>query len=1064
MKHLILLLLLIPYVSFASYKNAKENPVKSAKESSKSISVVSPETPAIDGCSSWQPASFTATYDPLNCCWAFMNTTTNDCMQWNCTWDFGDGTPQVTTAQGVGTACHPYVNPGTYTVTLIFDSSPCHGGSGGICTGTQTVTIPPLSVTSTLSSYTIGSSTYNISCEGGNDGWIKLSSAVGYTFEWQTTPPDYTDSIGNLTAGTYVCNIGLNGCVDIYTVTLTEPIIQMNESVLPTCFGLMDGDIILSPSGGLAPYTYLWNTGDTTSSLSNLDTGIYSVEILDAFGCIDSAIYEITESTQLSTQFTTSDYNGYNISCYGFNDGHIDLTISGSVPPYYAQWSNSQSTIDIYNLYEGTYNVDIIDANGCIDSLEVTLYEPPSILSSIVPTVNYNGYDISCNGYNDGFIDLTVSGAYPPYTYSWNNGESTEDLDSLVAGNYSVTITDTNGCVHLDYITLIDPTILFDNIASVYDYNGFEISCYNYNDGAIDLSVFGSVAPYSYQWNASNGTTQDLSNLIEGWYFVDIVDDNSCFISDSIYLSQPTQIISSYTVSIINGYNVTCNEGQDGFINLTVSGSVPGYYYQWSNGDTTEDINNLGAGIYSYTVTDQNSCITTGSIEITEPTLTIQQTSTNISCNGGTDGSASVSVSGSTAPYYVLWNNNINPNLLSVGVYVYHIVDSIGCNYIDSITILEPDSFSVSENIIHISCNGYNDGSISLSVSGATPPYVIDWFGVPTVNMTEGTYNYVITDTNLCQYSEIAIINEPNPIDVLNQVIDPSCSNTNDGSVSLSISGGTAPYTIDWGSNNPNNLGIGTYLVIITDTNNCIDSNTISVTSASNMQVTSTLTNISCEGFCDGVVDLVINSGIPPYTVNWFGINPAFICEGLITYEVTDSIGCLHVEDIQISAPDSVTVSITVSGMQLQAIANGGTPPYTYQWSDDNGVISFNPIITMITSGNYYCIAIDQNNCQSAKVRYYYTDVALTNINGIDFNIYPNPSEGFLIIECASITNSDLTVNLIDVLGQYVHLDTKKSFTGEYKNQIDLSNYAKGVYFINIKLNNQNHYRKLILQ
>jgi len=230
------------------------------------------------------------------------------------------------------------------------------------------------------------------------------------------------------------------------------------------------------------------------------------------------------------------------------------------------------------------------------------------------------------------------------------------------------------------------------------------------------------------------------------------------------------------------------------------------------------------------------------------------------------------------------------------------------------------------------------------------------------------------------------------------------------------------------------------------------------------MQVTSTLTNISCEGFCDGVVDLVINGGIPPYTVNWFGINPAFICEGLITYEVTDSIGCLYVEDIQISAPDSVTVSITVSGMQLQAIANGGTPPYTYQWSDDNGVISFNPTITMITSGNYYCIAIDQNNCQSAKVRYYYTDVALTNINGLDFNIYPNPSEGFLIIECASIPNSDLTVNLIDVLGQYVHLDTKKSFTGEYKNQIDLSNYAKGVYFINIKLNNQNHYRKLILK
>jgi len=329
--------------------------------------------------------------------------------------------------------------------------------------------------------------------------------------------------------------------------------------------------------------------------------------------------------------------------------------------------------------------------------------------------------------------------------------------------------------------------------------------------------------------------------------------------------------------------------------------------------------------------------------------------------------------------------------------------------------------------------------------------------------MTEGTYNYVITDTNLCYYSEIAIINEPNPIDVLNQVINPSCSNTNDGSVSLSISGGTPPYTTDWGSTNPNNLGIGTYNYIITDTNNCVDSNTISVTSESNMVVIASVTDISCKGFCDGAVNLAINNGIPPYIV-WFSTNQAFICEGLVTYQVTDSVGCLHVDSIQVSAPDSVVVSITPIGMQLQATATGGIPGYTYQWSDDNGVISLNQIITMTNSGNYYCIAIDQNNCQSAAVRYYYTDVALTNINGTGFNIYPNPSEGLLIIEYTSIQNSDLTLNLIDVLGQYVHLDTKKSFTGEYKNQIDLANYAKGVYFINIKLNNQNHYKKLILQ
>ena len=1000
----------------------------------------------IDGCAQWQPASFTATYDPLNCCWSFQNTTVNDCMQWNCTWDFGDGSPLVTTPQGVGTACHSYMYPGTYTVTLIFDSSPCHGGSGGICYGTQDVTIPPLAITSTISDY----NGYNISCQGANDGWITLGSSVGYTFEWQTTPPQYTNSISNLSAGTYVCNVGFNGCVDIFSVTLTEPDIQMNEDVSPTCYGLTDGDIILNTTGGLAPYTYIWNTGDTLSYLSDLDTGTYSVQVIDSYGCIDSATYIITEATQLSSQYIASDYNGYNISCYGYNDGFIDLSLSGSVPPYYASWSSGQNTLDIYNLYAGTYNVDIVDENGCEDSLEIILYEPPSILSNITPTVNYNGYDISCNGYNDGFIDLTVTGAYPPFTYIWNTGQTTQDLDSLIAGNYSVNIYDYNGCLHIDDITLIEPTILFNTIASVHDYNGYQISCYNMSDGAIDLSVYGSVSPYNYQWNYNNIITQDLNNIPTGMYLVDIVDQNGCFISDSIFLNQPTPITSSYSVPVINGYNVTCNGGQDGSIDLSVNGSVPPYNFQWSNGYQTEDLQSLSAGVYYYTAIDQNGCITGDSVIISEPALYIQEAINNVSCFGGIDGSVSVSVSGSTPPYYVFWNNNIDTSLLEAGVYYYQIIDSIGCVYPDSLIVEEPLDILVTQNINHISCYGNSDGSVSLNISGGTAPYNIDWFGFATNNMSAGTYNFTVTDTNQCTYSEISIINEPNPIDITYTLTFPDCPNSFNGSITTSIVGGTAPYTEDWYGYNPTALGVGMYDLLITDINGCQDSNSINLVSRSNMVVSESVEHVSCEGFCDGLTDLQVSEGIWPYSVNWFGVNSDSLCVGIHYYEIIDSLGCVYSDSVNITSPDSIYINITQNGNTLTAIATGGVPPYNFSWFNSVNQLSNTADQQITYIGEYYCVAYDIQHCQSDTA--YFTN-SLLSVNDFidDLLIYPNPSDGMINIEFSSLSDMDFSISLVDLLGKENMIDNQESFSGNYVKKVDLSSKSDGIYFLQIK-------------
>ena len=678
---------------------------------------------------------------------------------------------------------------------------------------------------------------------------------------------------------------------------------------------------------------------------------------------------------------------------------------------------------------------------------------PPQ--GSIVPT-NFNGYNISCNGYSDGGIDLTVSGSsLLGYTYLWNNNATTEDITNLSAGVYSVVITDLDNasCSTSTSIILTEPIIQMNEVVSP--------TCFGLIDGEITLNTTGGLTPYTYLWNTGE-TTSNLTDLDIGVYSVQITDSYGCIDSATYIITEASQLSSQYSTSDYNGYNVSCNEGQDGSIDLTVSGSVPGYSYQWSNGDTIEGINGLSAGTYSYVVTDQNGCITSDTIEIIEPTINIQESVVDVSCFGATNGSVSVNVSGSTAPYYVFWNNNINTTLVSSGTYVYQIIDSIGCVYFDSLIVSEPDSFIVTESVIDVSCNGSNDGSISLVISGATPPFVVNWFGANIVNAQAGTYNYTIVDSNNCYFSEIAIVNEPNQIDVLNQVVDPSCGNTNDGSVSLQISGGNSPYLVDWAGSNPNSLGIGSYVFLVTDDNNCVDSNTVTLTSVSNIQVVSEITQISCNSFCDGSIDLTITGGVSPYTVDWFGVNPAFLCEGSVSYEIIDAVGCYYMQNFQIISPDSVELSISQFGMQLEGNASGGVAPYSYEWFNDFGSLVNSQTVNITSNGSYYCIAIDVNHCQSDTVEYYYSETSIEDIGVASLNIYPNPTDNILNIEFESGIENDFSLYFIDVLGQKIMIDRIKKFKGNYTYKLDLQRFAQGIYILELRSGSEIYNKKVI--
>ena len=530
-----------------------------------------------------------------------------------------------------------------------------------------------------------------------------------------------------------------------------------------------DGSIDLIVSGGSGSYTYLWNNGSTSEDLFDLISGSYSVEVFDDFGCSVNLDFEITQSEELIISSELS-----NISCYGGSDGSIDLTVSGGTAPYLYIWSNGDETQDISNLVAGNYLVDVIDSNGCSSSTEIQINEPSEILAE-VSVIN-----ISCSGSNDGSIDISVSGGTAPYTYLWSNGENTEDLSNLSGNQFlSVEITDSNNCVLFIsdiYISEPEPMTISENHTMV--------SCYGESDAAIDISVSGGSGEYTYNW--SNGSvTQDINNLSTGVYFVIATDENDCTVSIEVEITEPEELIISSELS-----NISCYGVSDGSIDLTVSGGVTPYNYFWSNGETTEDLSNIGPGLYSVLVTDTNNCTETLEFEITEPEeLTIIADVSNISCFGGNDGSIDITVSGGTGNYSYAWNGGASnsEDIINgwAGSYYVYIEDDNGCSISAEFEISEPESFSVSFTSNageYVDCNS---GQLSVIVEGGTAPYSYEWDNGSTdsnlFDLCAGDYSVTVTDANGCSISEIGSVDllipegwEVNESSVYHEIIIPS--------------------------------------------------------------------------------------------------------------------------------------------------------------------------------------------------------------------------------------------------------------------------------------------------
>lgn len=838
------------------------------------------------------------------------------------------------------------------------------------CTTSVPVTISqpaaPLSVTGT---------TTNISCFNVPNGTININVTGGtssYSYQWSNGASG--TSVSNLSSGNYSVTVtDQQGCTATGSYTLTQPLAMLASTTTSTavaCYGNSTGSASATTSGGTSPYTYQWNTGGTNASISNVSSGIYTVTITDAKGCTVIANTTINQPTA-SLSLTTSSTN---VACFGNSSGNAMVTPSGGTAPYTYNWNNSYFTQGISNLAAATYNVIVTDANGCTSNGSVNISQPPSTLNA---TATSN--DINCTGNSIGSIDLSPAGGTSPYSYSWSNGASQQDITNLSANTYTVIVTDANGCSFQLSRAITQPAGALNVNSSVTN-----LLCYEDNNGAIDVSPAAGTPPYSYVW--SNGHTgEDLQNLAAGSYTVTVTDNNGCSLTNNLFVTQPSAPLSATITSTA----VACYGNASGALNLTVAGGTPLYNFTWDNGSTTEDLSNILAGDYAVVITDQNGCSTSAQSTVSQPpaALSIASTLTNLNCHDIQDGAIQATVSGGTTGYSYAWSNgetNGTISNLSTGSYSLTVTDANGCTASELYTLsYNAAILTAATNTNAALCFGDASGTVDLSVSGGTSPMQFSWTNGQTsedlTGLSAGSYSVVVTDVNGCSTTAIANISQPiAALSTTQSVNSVLCHGDNTGLIDFNVNGGTQPYNYLWSngatSEDIQQLSAGDYSVTITDANGCTITNTISI-SQPTAPLTSifNVTNAGCFGDSSGSVQTTINGGTGPYSYNWDNQYTTQDVQSLPsgTYQliVSDANGCVLQENVNISQPaaplatNPLVVNIDCNGngtgsADLQTV--GGTSPYTYLWSNGGAQVQ----ATGLQAGTFTYEVTDANNCK----------------------------------------------------------------------------------------------------
>lgn len=641
------------------------------------------------------------------------------------------------------------------------------------------------------------------------------------------------------------------------------------------------------------------------------------------------------------------------------------------------------------------------DCDGTEFKISVTVYPAAHIEANV--------HNITCNGANDGMIQLTITGGVPfatgdPYQITWSgpNGFTSHNaiISNLSAGNYQVQVLDAGGCPYQATYSIIEPEKI--KISEKYQKN---VSCYGNADGEISFNVSGGTGNYVYSWT-KNGIpfsgNNHLSSLQAGTYAVSVTDSNSCAPQLAEFtIIEPLPLI----ISLSNKKDVLCYGDATGSIEVEVTGGTKAeitsgnydYYYSWSGPENfssnNKNLSNLKAGDYFLTVRDSSNCtVTSDAITITQPQeLIVLATSTAITCFGDDNASITLNVSGGVEPYSVQWSNygeGMVQENLSPGTYDITVADKNGCQKSLQVTIPEPFRFSVKPVVKQISCYGANDGSIKLNFVGGLQPVSFAWdddpnAGVDRNQLKPGVYTVRIHDAQPCDIIRSFTIIEPQPLSVSAQVKDATdCQNVNSGSILLAVTGGRPPYKYEWSNGmitkDIENIQAGNYSVQITDSSGCnlMEQYTVHRQAPLKVSVTSHIEFDCSTKNTIQVNQASVSGGIPPYQISWSsgtisGANNEIMTtgqSGLAFVHITDALQCELTASVNIQIPEQgigyQLLDCNQRSYQFNALLPIEKPDYTYSWDFGDGGISNikNPQYNFSKPGNYKVTLKVQND------------------------------------------------------------------------------------------------------
>ncbi|MBK8500014.1 MAG: SprB repeat-containing protein [Flavobacteriales bacterium] len=916
------------------------------------------------------------------------------------------------------------VNPsgGTPNYTITWNPAPGAGqgtnNATGLCAGNYTVLIVDANGCDTTLAFTIAQpapiqpnpATVNASCFGACDGAASVAptgSPGPFTYVWAPAPGGGagTNSVTGLCAGNYTVLITdqITGCDTLVPITIDSPsAIEVQGTVTDaTCASECDGAIDIIITGGQAPLTITWApppaVGQGTTNVSGLCAGPYTVTVVDALGCDTTVAFTVNAPPPLIASVITTD-----VTCNGACDGTATADVQGGVSPYSYLWipnpSGGQGTPVVTGLCAGPGSVLITDANGCDTTINYIINEPPPL--QVTPSQT----DVTCGNLCDGTATVDVIGGVQPYTYVWtpapNGGQGTNTATGLCAGPISVTVTDDNGC------TITQDFIILDAVPILLSLQVLPASCPGVCDGSAGVIVTGGVGPYSYLWTPPPGTgqgTPDVTGLCPQAYTLTVTDAAGCDTTIAFTVPAPPPIDASGVVT-----DATCNGDCDGAIVLTVSGGNGVFTYVWTNnppvGQGTGSVSALCAGTYDVTITS-GACDTTLSFTVNEPPpIDASVTTTDPTCAGLCDGTATVIATGGTAPLAYLWNPNVNgqgtPDAIDLcpGNYTVTVTDASGCDTTLSFTINDPTPIVVDLVTTPASCGGGCDGTATATPSGGTGPYTYDWQAPPgggqgTPNATDycpGAYTLTVTDAVGCSVIVPFAISTPSGIDASGVVTDASCVNDCNGAIDVTVTGGLAPYTYLWtpapgsgqGTPNASLLCAGNWSLQITDAAQCDTVLLFVVNAPSAIVPNESHTDEDCNGPCNGTAT-VNPVGAGPFTFIWSPLPPNgqqglpsvnSLCPGIWTVVIGDASGCdtTVVFDILPKVPIADNVVWTDSPCPntcagtATVTPTGGIPPYTYLWIPNPPVGQGTTSVSGLCLGAWEVRVFDSVGCFSS--------------------------------------------------------------------------------------------------